>query len=128
MRQPQITLNKLNLVVNAWETLAADKSFGGMTLAQFRTEINASHETREELRILESQLQAKLIERENADAKSLRLIQLVVNGVIGDPTEGPDGDLYEAMGYVRKSQRKSGLTRKKKTTAEPVGGGSQPQP
>ena len=41
-------------------------------------------------------------------------MQLVVNGVVGDPTEGPDGDLYEAMGYVRASQRHTGLTRKKK--------------
>ena len=47
MPLPQNTLDKLNLVVNAWEALADDKSFGGMTLAQFRTEVNASHETRE---------------------------------------------------------------------------------
>ena len=30
-----------------------------------------------------------------------------------DPTEGDDSALYKAMGYVRKSDRKSGLTRKK---------------
>jgi hypothetical protein len=44
-------------------------------------------------------------------------VQLVVNGVVGDPTFGPDSALYEAMGYVRKSERKSGLTRKGKKTA-----------
>ncbi len=37
----------------------------------------------------------------------------VVNGVKGDPAFGEDCDLYEAMGYVRKSERKSGLSRKK---------------
>src|SRR3712207_7965476 len=102
MRQPQATLSKLNLVTNAWETLAPDKSFGGMTLAQFKTALRPSYDTRDEARVLESQLQAKLIEREHADDESLRLVQLVVNGVIGDPAEGPDSDLYEAMGYVRK--------------------------
>lgn len=122
MKQPQATLQKLNTVVNAWETLAADKSFGGMTLAQFKAAVKTSHDAREELRVLDSQLQAKLIEREHADDESLRLVQLVVNGVIGDPTEGPDSDLYEAMGYVRKSQRKSGLTRKKRTAAETTDG------
>jgi hypothetical protein len=35
--------------------------------------------------------------------------------VTGDPAFGPDSSLYEAMGYVRKSERKSGLTRKGKT-------------
>ena len=43
---------------------------------------------------------------------------LVVYGVMGNPAYGPDSDLYEAMGYVRKSERKTGLTRKKKTDAQ----------
>lgn len=37
----------------------------------------------------------------------------VRNGVTGDPEFGDDSALYGAMGYVRKSERKSGLTRKK---------------
>ena len=45
-------------------------------------------------------------------------VQLVVAGVIADPTEGANSALYEAMGYVRKSERKSGLTRKKITPEE----------
>ena len=40
---------------------------------------------------------------------------LVVNGVVGDPAYGDDSPLYGAMGFVRKSERKSGLTKKKKT-------------
>jgi hypothetical protein len=37
----------------------------------------------------------------------------VVDGVRGDKSVGGvDGSLYEAMGYVRKSERNSGLTRK----------------
>ena len=33
--------------------------------------------------------------------------------------ESEDGELYEAMSYVRKSERKSGLTRAKKTPLPP---------
>jgi hypothetical protein len=40
----------------------------------------------------------------------------VVNGVRADPEEGDDSALYEAMGYTRRSERKSGLTRKKPPT------------
>jgi hypothetical protein len=54
----------------------------------------------------------KRVER---DAKVVTLqlkIALVINGVVGNPAYGPDSDLYGAMGYIRKSQRKSGLTQK----------------
>lgn len=36
--------------------------------------------------------------------------------VAGDPNYGNDSPLYGAMGFVRKSEKKSGLTRKKKPT------------
>jgi hypothetical protein len=83
-----------------------------VTLTQFKTAVKRSLDTREELRVLESQRQSKQIERDDADAESLRAVQLVVNGVVGDPTEGPDSDLYAAFGYTRQSERKTGLTRK----------------
>ncbi len=38
-------------------------------------------------------------------------------GVAGDPAYGNDNPLYGAMGFVRKSEKKSGLTQKKKPTA-----------
>ena len=123
MPQPKSTLEKLNRILSGWETLAPDKSFGGMTLEQFRAGIKPSFDAREELRVLESQVQSKLIERDNSDEQSLRLVQRVVNGVIGDPEEGPDSDLYDSFGYTRTSERKTGLTRKKKNGSE--GGGSK---
>ncbi|MEA2174914.1 MAG: hypothetical protein QOD00_2506 [Blastocatellia bacterium] len=115
MSQPKSTLEKLNRVVSGWETLAPDKSFGGMTLAQLKTALKPSFDTRDQLRALENQIQSKQAERDNADAESLRRIQRVINGVIGDPEEGPDSDLYESFGYTRRSERKTGLTRKKKS-------------
>jgi hypothetical protein len=114
MSQPKNTLEKLNIIIHGWETHAPGKTFGGMTLAQFKAKVKPSFDTREELRVLESQAQSKRIERDNSDAESLRAAQLVVNGVVGDPEEGPDGDLYESFGYERTSQHKTGLTRKKK--------------
>jgi len=65
-------------------------------------------------------------DRDSADATFLAKAQLVVNGVLADPTEGPDSSLYEAMGYTRKSERKSGLHRG--GGAAPPTGGTQPKP
>ena len=58
-------------------------------------------------------------DREEADEAFLDKAQLVVNGVLADPTEGDDSALYEAMGYTRKSERRSGLTRKRNEPPTP---------
>lgn len=115
MSQPKDTLERIQRFITAWETLRPNKTFGGMTLAQFKAGVKRSLDVREELRVLESQIQSKKVERDAADADSVRLMQLVSNGVVGDPEEGPDSDLYEGLGYTRKSERKTGLTRKKDT-------------
>ena len=36
-----------------------------------------------------------------------------MNGVRADPDEGEDGELYAAMGYVRTSERSTGLARRR---------------
>ena len=100
-------------ILNAWETLAADKSFGGMTLAQYKAKVKPSFDARDQIATLEHQMTAAIDAREDADADTLGINQKVVKGVVGDPEFGEDCDLYEAMGYIRKSERKSGLTRKK---------------
>jgi len=102
-------------MINAWETLAPDKTFGGMTLAQFQAAVQPSQAARERIEDLEDQLSQALTNRDRADEDSLAKAQLVVNGVVGDPTEGPDSALYKAFGYTPKSERKSGLTRKRNT-------------
>lgn len=56
-----------------------------------------------------------LDQRNNADKVFPPAQQKVVKGVVRDTDYGDDSELYEAMGYTRKSERKTGLTRKKKT-------------
>ena len=63
---------------------------------------------------MNNQLIAAADQRDTADVESMKQVNFVVNAVKGDPTEGEDGELYEAMGYVRKSERASGKTNKKK--------------
>ena len=51
------------------------------------------------------------IERKLADATSLAVVQNVANAVKGDENFGEDSALYAAVGYERKSDRKSGFPR-----------------
>jgi hypothetical protein len=108
---PNAVKAKLDEAVGSWRTLRPNKSFGGMTVSQFTTAIQPSYAAREQLLILDKQRQAAADQRDAADAKSIELLQLVINSIKGDPAEGEDGELYEAMGYVRKSERQSGLHR-----------------
>jgi hypothetical protein len=101
---------------SAWATLRPQKTFAGMTLAQLQEKVAPSLAARAIIARLENELIAAQNQRDDADAASLEAIQFVVNAVKGDPEEGEDGELYEAMGYVRKSERKSGLSRKAKAT------------
>jgi hypothetical protein len=51
-----------------------------------------------------------------------------VSAVKADPEEGPDGELYGAMGFVRRSERKSGLRRFPAPTRAQSGTVAAPQP
>jgi hypothetical protein len=117
---PKDNEEKMQRMLNSWEALAPDKSFGGMTLAQFRAATQPSQAARDRIDDLEEQLRQAQNDRDRADEDFLVKAQLVVAGVLADPTFGPDSALYEGFGYTRKSDRKSGLTRKRKPPQPPT--------
>jgi len=121
---PKSNQQKMTTMINAWETLAAAKSFGGMTLDQFKAVAAPAQTARGRIADLEAQMTQAINERDAADAAFNAKAQLVVNGVLADPTEGADSSLYEAFGYTRKSERRSGLTRGGSKTT----GGAPPAP
>ena len=109
---PKSIEEKIKRMLNAWRTLAPEKSFGGMTLAQFEALAAPSLAARRRIDELDNRRTEAVTERDRADVAFNAGAQFVVASVIGDPTEGPDSPLYEAFGYTRKSDRKSGLHRK----------------
>ena len=119
---PKSNEQKMSTMINAWETLASAKSFGGMTLDQFKAVATPAQTARARIADLEDQMTQAINDRDAADTAFLAKAQLVVNGVLADPSEGPDSSLYEAFGYTRKSERRSGLSRKGNN------GGTQPKP
>ncbi len=106
---PKEIETKINAVVTAWDSLASDASFGGFTLAKFKTKVQPSLDVRTEAETLDSQLAIALDKRATADQESNDAILMVVNSIKGDPEHGEDSSLYAAMGYVRKSERKTGM-------------------
>lgn len=111
---PKEDEEKMQMVLNALKTLAPDKTFGGSTVATFETQVNKSLAPRARLIQIEDEKKQQQALRESEDRITMKQVQLIVNGVLADSEYGDDSALYEAMGYVRKSERASGLTRKKK--------------
>jgi hypothetical protein len=119
MEAPTTNAAKIQNVITAWDTLAKTSSFSGMTLDEFQAAVKPSFDRRKEIAAIEDQFTSLINQRNDADEVSLEKCNLVVNAVKGDPAFGEDSALYESMGYVRKSERKTGLTRKKKEKPTP---------
>jgi hypothetical protein len=65
------------------------------------------------LEIAETQKRLKSLNAKckDADTAALQLTKHIVHAVKADPTEGENSPLYAAIGYVRSSDRSSGLKR-----------------
>jgi hypothetical protein len=112
MASPKEIEEKMDRMLNSWQSLAPAKTFGGMTLAQFQAVVQTSKDARQHIDDLEEQVRQAIADRDAADESFNNKAKLVVNGVRADPTEGPDSALYAGFGYTTDSDRKSGLTRK----------------
>ena len=101
----------VSTVAEAWSSLCPEKSFFGMTLGQYKESVKPCYDLRAEIAETQKRLKSLNAKCKDADAAALKLTKNVVQAVKADPTEGENSPLYAAMGYVRASDRSSGLKR-----------------
>ena len=106
-------------IIDGWTELASTATFTGMTLAEYTATVQPSFDARKKVAQLEIDLKAAQDARDKADVTTTQTNADVVKAVVADKNYGDDSALYEKMGYVRKSTRASGLTRKSKTATQP---------
>ncbi len=106
---------RITRMSDAWSEAAAGVEFSGIGLPNFVQNIEAAATIEREIADLEAQVQMKKDQRDKKYSELQSDSVRVADGVKGDKNFGPDSPLYGAMGFVIKSQRASGLTRKKKT-------------
>ena len=111
---PKKNYERIQKVRSAWKDLRPNKSFAEMTLDQYTQAIVSCEMARATIVRLANELTAAQNQRDEADDTRIELAQRIVSAVKADAEEGEDGVLYGTMGYVRKSERKSGLSRKAK--------------
>jgi hypothetical protein len=114
---PKVIADDTQAIIDGWTELAPTASFNGLTLDQFKAAVQPSFDSRQKIADLETDLEAEQVNRDKIDETTTTTNAGIVKAVIADKNFGDDSALYERMGYVRKSARASGLTRKKTAAA-----------
>src|SRR5689334_21861491 len=118
---PSVVVSAILDLAQKWEATCPTRSFFGLTLEQFKAGVQPSLDARASLEALDRQKKIELERRRTADQASLYLVKGVVNAIKGDPTQGEDGELYGALGYVRSSMRVNGRSRARANGRTPAG-------
>ena len=106
-------INQLEVLAAGWEKYAQNETFSGYTLEQLTALIQALKELMAAMDALKLDYRGKIAARQTM-AGGLGDIRLrIVNCVRGHEKFGEDSEFYRFLGFVTKSERKSGLTRKK---------------
>jgi len=122
LRVQKDLFTRFSEVTEAWRKMRPTKQFFSYTLEGLLEVAKPFLDARDEIADLEKQMAHAVEKRDVASTPLLEALQGVVDAVKGDRAEGPNGELYGAMGYVRKSQRATGLVRARKGAAAAEGG------
>lgn len=112
---PKKNEEKMKKALNALKTLAPNVKFNGKGVAELEEQVNKSLAPRQRLLELDDEKREQQALRESEDVNTMALIDKYVAGIVGHDDFGKNSALYEAFGFVRTDERKSGLTRKKKS-------------
>jgi hypothetical protein len=103
---------RIETIRAAWSKLAPGETFARMTLAEFVAATQPAINVRIQIEDLDRQWNQLIATRDQEDRKVSELLELVINSVRGTPGFGVDSGLYRDLGYVRKSERGTGNSRK----------------
>lgn len=102
--------------LSSWEEYAADKSFAGLSLAELETNSAPPFAIRKDLADARTKVRGLILKREKADKTLNELLQRVANAIRADEEFGEDCPFYRSLGFVPKSERKTGRTTGRKKT------------
>jgi hypothetical protein len=116
---PTKTMEYLNSVLIPWKETANEDIFSKTKVNEYEADVKESVDVRVRIANLDAEIESEKKLRDQIDERNIKRAQMIVLSVAGHPKHGKDSGLYKAMGFVPTSERKSGLTRKKKKTTPP---------
>jgi hypothetical protein len=97
--------------LSSWAEYAQDKSFAGMTLAEFELKSTEPLDVRKDLGDARTKAGGLILKRDQADEVLNSDLLLIAHAIRADTEFGEDCPLYRSLGFVPKSERKSGRRR-----------------
>ena len=106
-------INQLEVLAGGWEKYAQNETFSGYTLEQLKALIQALKELMAAMDALKLDYRGKIAARQSMAGELGDIRLRIVNCIRGHENFGEDSEFYRFLGFVTKSERKSGLIRKK---------------
>lgn len=106
--------------LSSWLEFAPDVTFAGLTLAQFEDKSKTPLESRKSILEVQTKLRGLLLDRDKADELLNQDLILIAHAIRGNELFGEDCALYRSLGFVPKSERKSGQRRKSGVAGTPA--------
>ena len=107
-------VKELEVLATGWEKYALDQKFSGYTLEQLKALIVALKELMAAMGALKLDYRGKIAARQSMAGELGDIRLRIVNCIRGHENFGEDSEFYRFLGFKTKSERKSGLTRKKR--------------
>ena len=106
------TVARAELVQAAWKNQAPEEIFGGLGLEDHKVALAGVRKAETQVEALEVALKGARELRDDRVVELALINRKVYHGVLGHPDYGDDCATLAQMGYVRRSKRASGLTRR----------------
>lgn len=107
----QNIVTKIDQMLLAWSLHAPDKKFLGVTVDEARAILAPAKWVREQIAQSDNNYSGLMAKRTLLDDDASAFLDRLVNAVRAE-VDGINSPLYSGMGYVTKSARRSGLSRK----------------
>ena len=108
--------------LSSWAEYAQDKSFAGMTLSEFEVKSQAPFDVRKDLADARTKAKGLILKRDKADIALNEELILIAHAIRADQDFGEDCPLYRSLGFVPKSERKTGRPKIAPTAPEEAWG------
>jgi len=114
-------LTRLKRQAQAWSELASVDEFAGLGLAGFEAEVTKLQTSRDRLLAAQTALKSAVKGVRTAAKDAMRVSKRVALGMKSHPSHGEDSEVVRASGFITESERRSGLTRKRKAAESQAG-------
>jgi len=113
---PKACRERRKRYINSLQENAPDETFGDVTLVEIKADDAEIDGIEQEIALSKAHTKSLETQRDDKNKASMKKLDYVTDGVVGNRRFGPDSALYEGFGYVRESEKKKGGGRKPVTS------------